>query len=318
MHTTFYHLTGPMALGSRLRQVSERLTQEAAQIYNLYDVAIEPRWFPVFYVLANQEQQSIAQLADIIGHSQASVSQIVKEMHQQDFVVISKAADDGRKTILTLSEKARTYLPALQQQVADVGKTIEDLVAQMQHDVWKALDELDYLLDQQSLFDRVRQERKQRESQQVQLVEYSDQYHDAFRQLNHEWITAYFTLEESDHQALDHPQEKIIRPGGHILMALYQNEPVGTCALIKIDNSTYELAKMAVTPKAKGKHIGWLLGKAAVQKARELGAKRVYLESNTLLKPAISLYQKLGFQRIVGVPSPYKRCNIQMELVLEQ
>jgi hypothetical protein len=53
-----------------------------------------------------------------------------------------------------------------------------------------------------------------------------------------------------------------------------------------------------------------------IDQARELGADTVYLESNTLLKPAIQLYYKLGFQKVTGRPSPYKRSNIQMELAL--
>ncbi len=36
--------------------------------------------------------------------------------------------------------------------------------------------------------------------------------------------------------------------------------------------------------------------------------------SNAKLKPAINLYKKLGFKRIVGERSPYERCNIQMLL----
>jgi hypothetical protein len=35
-----------------------------------------------------------------------------------------------------------------------------------------------------------------------------------------------------------------------------------------------------------------------------------------VLTPAISLYGKLGFKKIVGPPTPYQRCNIQMELAL--
>jgi GNAT superfamily N-acetyltransferase len=87
---------------------------------------------------------------------------------------------------------------------------------------------------------------------------------------------------------------------------------------MKMDDPVYEyeLAKMAVSPRAQGKNIGWLLGKAAIDKARSLRAKKLYLESNTILQPAINLYHKLGFQRVVGHATPYERCNIQMELVL--
>ncbi|WP_432713489.1 GNAT family N-acetyltransferase, partial [Pedobacter sp.] len=89
--------------------------------------------------------------------------------------------------------------------------------------------------------------------------------------------------------------------------------------LIKMNDPEYdfELAKMAVSPKAQGKHIGWILGQAIVAAAKEKGAKKLYLESNTALQPAINLYKKLGFTTITGRSTPYERCNIQMELTLK-
>ena len=78
----------------------------------------------------------------------------------------------------------------------------------------------------------------------------------------------------------------------------------------------YELAKMGVSPLAQGKGIGWLLGQTIIQKAKDLGGKTLFLESNTKLKPAISLYRKLGFQKIPHKPSVYERSNIQMVLEL--
>jgi GNAT superfamily N-acetyltransferase len=162
-------------------------------------------------------------------------------------------------------------------------------------------------------------EKKERESREVQIVDYQPVYQSAFRALNEEWITTYFKMEAADYKALDHPDTYILDKGGFILVALYAGEPVGVCALIKMDDPDYdfELAKMAVSPAVQGKSIGWLLGKAIVEKARAQGASsRLYLESNTLLKPAINLYHKLGFQKVAGRTTPYERCNIQMELRL--
>ncbi|MEJ7658548.1 MAG: GNAT family N-acetyltransferase [Hymenobacter sp.] len=113
------------------------------------------------------------------------------------------------------------------------------------------------------------------------------------------------------------PAAYILQPGGHILLAACRRGGVGTCALIRMDAQTYELAKMAVSPAAQGLGIGLRLGEAALAKARALGAGRVYLESNTKLGPALKLCHKLGFRKTVAVaPSPYKRCNIQMEILL--
>jgi N-acetylglutamate synthase-like GNAT family acetyltransferase len=142
-----------------------------------------------------------------------------------------------------------------------------------------------------------------------------DLHAEAFKLLNYEWIQKYFKLEASDHKALDHP-ERIIEGGGFIFMARYENDIVGTVALVKMDEHTYELAKMAVASSARGKHVGWLLGQACIEKGKAMGAKKLYLESNTILEPAINMYYKLGFTRIEGKPSPYERANIQMELLL--
>lgn len=314
----FYSKVGKVALGSRLRRLSETLMEDAAKIYRLYGVALDPKWFPVFYVLSQQDSASITEIAQIIGHSHPSVSQIVKEMGKQGLVTTEKDSRDARVNSVRLSEAGQQLVPKIETQCIDVRQAVEELLSESQHDLWKAIAEVEFLLNHQSLFDRVREVRKHRESQSVQIVDYSPEFHDDFKRLNHEWIEQYFTLEDTDHQSLDRPNETILNSGGHIYMALDHGEVVGTCALIKIDSNTYELAKMAVTERARGKGIGWLLGQAAIRKAREFGAKTIYLESNTILKPAIQLYQKLGFQKVVGHPSPYARCNIQMELRLDQ
>ena len=152
----------------------------------------------------------------------------------------------------------------------------------------------------------------------VRFVDYEPKYRDVFRSLNEQWISQYFKMEEWDYKALDNPEEYILQKGGAIIVALYEDKPVGVCALIKMNDPIYdfELAKMAVSPTMRGKHIGQLLGEATIKKARELGCKMLYLESNTSLKPAISLYEKLGFKRVYGRVSPYERSDIQMEMEL--
>ena len=313
----FYEKTGKMALGSRLRRLSDQVTEQAAGIYDLYQVDLQPKWFPVFYALSEGAEKSITDIAREIGHTHPSVSQIVREMAAKGYLIEKKGAIDGRKNFVVLSEEGRRIMGKMQDQLKDVTSAIEKAMKETQYDLWKAIAEWEFLLDQKSLLRRVQEEKKLRESEDVQIVDFEPRYAHAFRQLNEEWITTWFKMEEEDYHALDHPQEHILDGGGHIYIALYKSEPVGACAIIKMNDGGFELAKMGVSPKAKGKGIGWLLGRACLEKARELGAHRVYLESNTRLKPAISLYHKLGFRKIAGPPSPYERCDIQMELKWE-
>lgn len=310
----FYNKIGKMALGSRLRRLSEQLTDQAGKVYELYNIDMNPKWFPVFYALAEGEDKSIMQIAHEISHSHPSVSTIVKEMVKNGVAQEISNKSDGRKNFIRLADKGRDINERIQVQYTDVNAAVENALNETQYNIWKAIEEWEFLLSQKDLLKRVEDEKKLRESKDVQVVPYQPEYQRAFKQLNEEWIKQYFKMEETDYKSLDHPEDYILNKGGHILIALYNNEPVGACALIKMDSKKYELAKMAVSPKAKGKGIGWLLGNACITKAKELGATKLYLESNTILKPAISLYHKLGFKKVTGIPSPYERCNIQMEL----
>jgi DNA-binding MarR family transcriptional regulator/GNAT superfamily N-acetyltransferase len=312
----FYTRTGKMALGSRLRRLSEEMTEQAAGIYDLYQIDLQPKWFPVFYSLSATQEKSITDIAREIGHTHPSVSQIVREMTIKGYVIEKKGTSDGRKNFVLLSLAGQELREKMQPQLDDVTAAIEKAMKEAHHDLWKAIGEWEFLLEQKSLLHRVREEKKIREGARIQIVDFIPAFQAAFRQLNEEWITTWFRMEEGDYKALDHPREYILDKGGHIFMALYKGEPVGTCSLIRMDDGSFELAKMGVSPKTQGLGIGYLLGRACIEKARALGARRVYLESNTRLKPAINLYHKLGFRKVAGPPSPYERCDIQMELVL--
>ena len=152
----------------------------------------------------------------------------------------------------------------------------------------------------------------------IRIVAYNEKFKKAFKDLNEEWIRKYFKMEELDHKSLDHPDTYIIQPGGYIGVAVHQDEAVGVCALMKSDDDAYdfELSKMGVSPKVQGKGIGWLLGKHIIEEAKRRGAKIIFLDSNTVLKPAINLYRKLGFVEVHGYTSLYERCDIRMELKL--
>ncbi|MDR2954876.1 MAG: GNAT family N-acetyltransferase [Prevotella sp.] len=316
----FFKQTGKMAIGSRLRMLNDKITEASSQIYDLYDTELKPKWFPVFFVLSDGETKTITSIAQKIGHTHPSVSNIIKEMVKDGLIVEKKDKADGRRNMVELSEKGKKIASKMSDQYTDVTAAIENISKQTTHDLWGALEEWEFLLSEKSLLQRVIEERKLRESNFVQIVDYEPKYQKSFRDLNEGWITTYFKMEEADYKALDNPEEYILNRGGYIFVALYKDEPLGVCALLKMNDELYdyELAKMAVSPKAQGKNIGYLLGQAARQKAIDMGASTIYLESNTTLKPAISLYHKLGFKKVAGRPTPYERCNIQMVLLLKE
>jgi GNAT superfamily N-acetyltransferase len=142
----------------------------------------------------------------------------------------------------------------------------------------------------------------------------------AFRSLNEAWITRFFKLEEKDRLVLGDPQKYILQPGGQILFAQLADDLVGCCALMRIDSESFEVAKMAVAETAQGRGIGKLLMQASIDLARQLKARRLHLETNSKLAPALRIYAHFGFRIIPESslpPSPYARADIRMELLLD-
>jgi GNAT superfamily N-acetyltransferase len=316
--TTIFEELGKVALGSRIRLLADTITQDAEQIYRLYGIEMNPKWFPVFYVLSKGNDKTITSIAKDIGHSHVSVSKIVSEMKRAKLVTDQESATDKRQTLVSLSRSGKDIAEKIKGQYTDVNDALEEISSQATHNLWKALEEWEYLFGNKSLLSRVTEKKKMREARDVQIVSYQSKYRSVFQKLNEEWIKLYFKMEKPDREALENPEKYILNRNGHIFVALLNGKPVGVCALVKRDDTKYpyELAKMAVAAEARGKNIGLLLGKAVIAKAAELKAERLYLESNTILKPAIGLYQKLGFKKVVGPKTPYERCNIQMQLTL--
>lgn len=141
----------------------------------------------------------------------------------------------------------------------------------------------------------------------------------AFRTLNEEWITQYFTLEAKDRETLNNPAHSILLKGGHIFMAYAGSEAVGCVALIPMQDGVYELSKMAVSPHLRGRGLGRRLLEHAIAQARSVGAGSLFLGSNTRLKEAIHLYESVGFRHVKPEtlpPLPYSRANVFMEMAL--
>lgn len=155
-------------------------------------------------------------------------------------------------------------------------------------------------------------------SHSVSIVRWDRKYRDDFVRLNREWIERFFHLEASDRKILGDPEAEIIRTGGEIFFALDGEKVVGCCALVHHpDTGRYELAKMAVSPVAQGRGIGFALGSALIAYARGRGIASLFLEANTRLEASVGLYHKLGFQAVEAKNPAYSRCNLYMEKRLD-
>ena len=150
----------------------------------------------------------------------------------------------------------------------------------------------------------------------VEIIPFAADLKEHIKTLNFEWLKKYFRVEDQDEVVLSNPQEEIIDKGGMIFYAKYNNEILGTASLMKIDDKTFELSKMAVSDKAQGLGIGNKLLIHCIAVAEENNIKKLLLYSNRILLPAIHLYEKFGFVEVPLGNVSYERADIKMEKII--
>lgn len=157
----------------------------------------------------------------------------------------------------------------------------------------------------------------------MQIIDFRPDLAPAFKALNEAWITRHFALERQDIEVLEDPFGKIIAPGGAVMFVGERRddgvEIAGCVALKPMDDGGFEVAKMAVKDGYKGLGLGRMLMQACVDRAVAEGGTRLYLETNSALAPALSLYRSFGFRDMPGKsrgPGDYERVDVWMELRL--
>ncbi len=83
---------------------------------------------------------------------------------------------------------------------------------------------------------------------------------------------------------------------GEFFVASLNNEVVGMGALKKVDDKTAEIKRMRVAINHQGKGIGSMILDHLTERAKELGYKKLILDTTTNQEAAKRLYEKRGFR----------------------
>ncbi len=150
----------------------------------------------------------------------------------------------------------------------------------------------------------------------TEIIPYNPKYKNQFIALNKAWLEEYFFVEPHDIEVFENLEDVILKPGGEIFFCLVDNEVAGTVAMQKVNETTFELAKLAVDKKFQGKKLSYLLMDACIAFAKEKKATTIMLMSSTKLDTALHLYQKYNFVEVPLDETDYHRADIQMELYL--
>lgn len=150
----------------------------------------------------------------------------------------------------------------------------------------------------------------------IKIIPYDPKYRSNFIALNKAWLEEYFHVEPHDTEVFEHLEDIILHPGGEIFFCMVNGTIAGTVAMQKIDDTKYELAKLAVDKSFQGQKLSNRLMDACIDFAKKKKIKTIMLMSSTRLKVALNLYKKYGFVEVPLDENDYARADIQMELSL--
>ena len=145
--------SGGGALGARLRRLSERIDRDAARLYAQAGITFEQRWFGVLNQLVLRGPTSVSDLAQVLGITQASVSQTRQSLAAAGLIGEEQDPRDGRRRTLRLTREGEALVAALAPLWAILIATAAELDAEAGQ-VTAALDRLDRALNRSSLYER--------------------------------------------------------------------------------------------------------------------------------------------------------------------
>ncbi|BDX08328.1 bifunctional helix-turn-helix transcriptional regulator/GNAT family N-acetyltransferase [Planctobacterium marinum] len=305
---------GELFLGTRLKRLSDHLYDEVDKIYKRHEIALSSRITAIIFLLYQDGDAAITEIADALGITHPAVNQMSKKLSQQGYINARPDDKDERRRLLSLTPAGKELVEQLVPIWENLQYCLDDMLKASEHQLLPAVLDLEHQNQQLCLSERIVAREKMRTANEVEIFTWQPEFAEDFKRLNIEWLEKYFYVEEYDNEVLSNPEKYILAPGGNIYFARYRGEIIGTVALMVLPEGRVELTKMAVTEKYQGLKVGRKLMEFAIERFKASNGKLLFLESNKRLVPAVTLYEKMGF---VHKPSPsnshYQRADVYME-----
>lgn len=312
---------GHLAIGSRLKRLAERLQNDAARAHARMGYPMKPAQFPLLAALDRRGPLTVGEATEVLGLSQPSVTRTLGSLIALDLVETERDPHDSRVKRIRLTSEGELLLLRMKLELwPAIDHAAASLTADAHGDFLSMISHIEDALKVQSLDARTLEAQPG-----LRVVPYDDSLAVDFAEITRAWVEEMFTLEAADKAIIEDPNGMIIDRGGEIWFVEADGLGiVGTCALMPSAGKAFELTKMGVLAKARGKKAGAFLLEAALERARCMHAKgtleSLFLLTNARCEAAIHLYEKYGFVHDVGVlersRARYARCDVAMSYPL--
>jgi|TARA_B100000965_G_scaffold405924_1_gene441907 DNA-binding MarR family transcriptional regulator len=146
---------GSLALATRLKNLSERLARDVAQIYKESAFDFEPRWFAVFYALKDGQELAVTELSTMLQQTHPAINQVANILVKKGLVNERKDPQDQRKRLLKLSAKGRKLAQDMDPLWEKIKRANDELLRESK-DILASLEAVEQALDKKSINERLR------------------------------------------------------------------------------------------------------------------------------------------------------------------
>ena len=235
-----------------------------------------------------------------LGIDKSYLSRIIKKLEKSCIIEKRHGESDKRNSVISLTEIGEQEVIKLVNQTNGfIAEKISNLDDCQCAELCKSLS------DSISILKKAEQDFK--------VVPFEEKYRKYFIDFNTDWITTYFgKIEDHDLEEFENI-DKDIEKGGMIFFAVKDGIALATCMAKPLDGYTWEICKLGSNKNLSHKGAGSAVFEASMNWALGKGAERLFILSNSVLKPALHIYRKFGFKEIKLDNYQYERGDIAFE-----
>jgi len=220
-----------------------------------------------------------------LGLDAGYVSRLLRALEEDGLVTVGPDGADGRVRRVELSSRGSTEWNELESRSeAFAASVLQPLTERQRDELVDAMHTVERLLTASMI--EVRAENPRRAMARWCLEQYFLELHERF--------DAGF----DPSRTISADADQLTPPAGLLLVAQLRGAPVG-CGALKLERQApAEIKRMWVSPSVRGLGLGRRILRELEDRAREVGATVVRLETNRSLTEAISLYRAAGYQEV--------------------
>jgi DNA-binding MarR family transcriptional regulator/predicted GNAT family acetyltransferase len=310
-----------LALGSRIKNLSELLMKDVSKIYKDQGFDFEPRWFTLFQLILQKTEIPVTEIARELNQTHPAVIQVIHSLEKKKLISTKKDKSDQRKRLVSLTKKGKKLAEELKPVWEAIRLTAIEILAESDPDLLDNIKKVEEALKKKSTYQRVKEKLIRSAIEEIEFIPYEEKYIKDFRQLNEDWLNSYLEISEHDRQILSDPTKEIIDKKGKIYLMVSHNKVIGTYALQKISKQDCELSKFTVLKEFRRLRLGERMMEHAIKQASNMKCKTILLFTHYKLKEASKLYRKMSFEVIQDHPDfidQTGRCSEMLKLTINQ